>query len=154
MANYTISEERLTAVYAELEPLFRAHYAEMTARLQAKGVSVAPYSPRLDEYFKASEGGWLKTFVARCDGQPCGHVLVYITTDMHNREMIAQEDVLFVLPEHRNGVGKKLVKFGLAFLRAAGVKRLSVTALTDLRVAKLWKRMGFKEVATKMIYEF
>lgn len=154
MANYTISEEGLTAVYAELEPLFRAHYIEMSNRLVSQGVSVSPYNPRLDEYFKASDGGWLKTFVVRTDGKPCGYALVYITTDMHNREMIAQEDVLFVLPEHRNGVGKRLVKFGLAFLKGAGVKHLTVSAVTDLRVAKLWRRMGFKDLATQMIYTF
>lgn len=154
MSNYTIAEENLTAVYAELEPLFRAHYLEMTKRLEANGVSCAPYNPRLDEYFKASDGGWLKTFVVRSDGKPCGHAIVYITNDMHNREMIAQEDVLFVLPEHRHGVGKRLVKFGLEFLRSAGVRRLSVSAMTDLRVANLWRRMGFKEMATQMIYEF
>jgi len=61
---------------------------------------------------------------------------------------------LFVSKEHRNGVGKKLVAFVLEELKQRGVKRLNVSAMTDLRVAKLWKRMGFKETATQMTYEF
>jgi len=73
---------------------------------------------------------------------------------MHNNDLIAQEDTVFVVKEHRNGVGKKLVKFGVEELRSRGVKRLNVSAMTDLRVAKLWKRMGFKEAATQMTYEF
>lgn len=155
MTDYTIAEEKLSGVYAELEPLFRAHYAEMRKRLDKHFGRPGPeYNPRLDEYFKASDGGWLKTFVVRQDGKPCGYALVYITSDMHTREMIAQEDVLYVLPEHRNGVGKRLVKFGLAFLKDLGVKNLTVSAVTDLRVAKLWKRMGFEELATQMIYTF
>jgi len=39
-------------------------------------------------------------------------------------------------------------------LKKRGVKRLNVSAMTDLRVAKLWKRMGFKEAATQMLYTF
>jgi predicted N-acetyltransferase YhbS len=63
-------------------------------------------------------------------------------------------DTVFVVKEHRNGVGKKLVQFVLEELNRRGVKRLLVSAMTDLRVAKLWGRMGFKEAATQMIYRF
>jgi ribosomal protein S18 acetylase RimI-like enzyme len=73
---------------------------------------------------------------------------------MHNQDLIAQEDTIFVLKEHRNGVGKKMVKHILEELRVRGVKRVLVSAMTDLRVAKLWGRMGFTGVATQMIYKF
>jgi predicted N-acetyltransferase YhbS len=73
---------------------------------------------------------------------------------MHNGDLIAQEDTIFVLKDHRNGVGKKLVKVILEELKERGVKRVLVSAMTDLRVAKLWARMGFKEAATQMIYTF
>jgi len=99
-------------------------------------------------------GGWLLNFVLRDDGVVCGYCNVYITNDMHNNDLIAQEDTLFVLQEHRNGIGKKLVQAVLAELKQRGVKRLIVSAMTDLRVAKLWSRMGFKEAATQMIYTF
>jgi GNAT superfamily N-acetyltransferase len=59
-----------------------------------------------------------------------------------------------VLPEHRNGIGKKFIKVILEELKERGVKRLNVSAMTDLRAAKLWKRIGFKESATQMIYKF
>jgi ribosomal protein S18 acetylase RimI-like enzyme len=73
---------------------------------------------------------------------------------MHNHDLISQEDTVFILKEHRNGIGKKLVQAVLDELRSRGVKRVLVSAMTDLRVAKLWNRMGFKEVATQMIYKF
>jgi ribosomal protein S18 acetylase RimI-like enzyme len=47
-----------------------------------------------------------------------------------------------------------MVRLILEELRSRGVKRVLVSAMTDLRVAKLWRRMGFKEVATQMIYKF
>ena len=152
--SYTFSVEGFKKTYRELEPLYRQHYKEMTDRLSAAGINYSPYNPRLEEYGKASDGGWLLTFVLRADGFACGYINVYVTNDMHNNDLIAQEDTVFVVKEHRNGVGKRLVKFGIEELRSRGVKRLNVSAMTDLRVAKLWKRMGFKEAATQMTYEF
>ena len=152
--SYTMAIEKFTETYRELEPLYRLHYAEMVARLEETGIHYPPYNPRLDEYGKASDGGWLLNFVLRVDGKACGYTNVYVTNDMHNHDLIAQEDTIFVIKEHRNGIGKKLVKFVLEELKTRGVKRLNVSAKTDLRVAKLWGRMGFKEAATQMTYEF
>jgi GNAT superfamily N-acetyltransferase len=152
--NYTMTVEKFTDTYRELEPLYRQHYKEMADRLSEAGIHYSPYNPRLDEYGRASDGGWLLTFVLRLNKDVCGYANVYITNDMHNQDLIAKEDTVFVLTEHRNGIGKKLVKFVIEELRGRGVKRLNVSAMTDLRVAKLWKRMGFKEAATQMTYEF
>jgi len=153
--SYEITREKFKDTYLELEPLYRQHYSEMVERLEADGVEdYSPYNPRLDEYVRASEGGWLLTFVLRLDGKACGYSNVYLTNDMHNQDLIAQEDTIFVLKEHRNGVGKQMVRHILEELRQLGVKRVLVSALTDLRVAKLWRRMGFKDVATQMIYKF
>ena len=152
--SYAMAVEKFTETYRELEPLYRQHYKEMTDRLSEAGIHYSPYNPRLAEYGKASDGEWLLNFVLRTDGAVCGYANVYVTNDMHNNDLIAQEDTVFVLKEHRNGIGKKLVKFVVEELRSRGVKRLNVSARTDLRVAKLWKRMGFKEAATQMTYEF
>lgn len=151
---YTIQRENLINTYREIEPLYREHYAEMSARLAEQGVEVSPYNPRLDLYFQSAARGDLLTFIARYEGKPVGYCNVYVTNDMHNHDKIAQEDTIFVTKAHRNGLGKKLVQFGLEELRKAGVRRLNVAALTDLRVAKLWQRMGFKPVATQMTYVF
>lgn len=153
--SYEITLANFKDTYQELEPLYRQHYSEMLERLKADGVDdYSPYNPRLDEYIRAGEGGWLLTFVLRLDGVAVGYSNVYLTNDMHNQDLIAQEDTIFVLKEHRNGVGKKMVRIILEELRSRGVKRVLVSAMTDLRVAKLWRRMGFKEVATQMIYKF
>ncbi len=154
MGNYTISQEPLRQAYPALEWICRAHYTEMSSRLLAKGVSISPYNPRVDEYFKAADAGYLKTFVARWQGEPIGYSLVYLTNDMHNRDLIAQEDTLYILPAHRNGIGKKLVRHVLDALKGYGVKRLCISATTDLRVVPLFRRMGFKEVSSQMMYTF
>jgi len=152
--NYVMTVEKFTDTYLELEPLYREHYAEMVERLEGQGFTYSPYNPRLHEYGAACENGSLITIVLRQEGVACGYINVYVVRDMHNQDLIAQEDTIFVRKDHRNGVGKKLVQFGLEELKRRGVKRLLVSAMTDLRVAKLWGRMGFREAATQMIYEF
>lgn len=152
---YVFTVENAEHNVSELFPLYCQHYAEMQARLGADGVDIPDFKPQLERYFQAARAGYLHNFVVRTDeGDPVGYCNVFTTTDAHNSELIAREDTVYILPEHRNGVGKRLVKFGLSQLRSMGVKRLHVTAMTDLRVEKLWRRMGFKPVATAMIYTF
>jgi GNAT superfamily N-acetyltransferase len=148
--NYVISLGRFKESYAELEPLYRMHYGEMTDRLETEGIECSPYNLRLDEYFRASDGGWLLTFILRCEDQAVGYSNVYVTNDMHNQDLIAQEDTVFVLKEHRNGIGRKLIQAVHEELKQRGVKRLNITTATDLRVSKLLLRMGYKHTAHAM----
>lgn len=151
---YTIALERGDVNYAEMEPNYRAHYAEMQKRLAKDGVEVGAYAPRLDQYFAAFRGGWLLNYVVRKDGKAVGHSNVYLTNDMHNGELIAKEDTIYIMPDHRNGIGRKLVKHILSDLESRGVKRVTISPVTDLRVGKIWQRMGFTEVASIMNYSF
>ena len=152
--NYTITLEKFKETYSELEPLYRQHYSEMVERLAGQGVHYSPYNPRLDEYIRAGDGGWLLTFVLRLDGKAVGYSNVYITNDMHNQDLIAQEDTVFVLKEHRTGWGRKLIRAVHEELEKRGVKRLNITTATDLRVSKLLSRMGYQHTAHAMTVTF
>lgn len=155
MTEYVFSIENGADNYNELVTLYRKHYSEMQTRLEKDGIKVSDYNPRLNEYFKAFRAGYLINYVIRTmEGNPVGYANVYVTHDMHNWDLIAQEDVLYVLPEHRNGIGRKLVKYVLNDLRVRGVMRVIVNPVTDLRVGKIWLRMGFKEAASVLIYTF
>jgi GNAT superfamily N-acetyltransferase len=147
---YTIGLERGDLNYAELEPNYRRHYEEMRSRLSADGIEVGEYNPRLAQYFESFAGGWLLNYVLRFNGEAVGHA--NLTQDMHNSEPIAQEDMIYVVPEHRNGMGRKLAKYVLADLKRRGVKRLNIAAVTDLRAEKLWRRMGFRPTAAMMTH--
>jgi len=152
--SYTFHLGKHRETFEELEPLYRQHYGEMIERLARDGIEYSPYNPRWDEYFKAGDNGHLLTFILRFDGKAVGCSNIYLTNDMHNSDLIAQEDTIYVLPEHRNGIGKKFARVILDELKGRGVKRLNVSAMTDLRATKLWKRMGFKESAIQMTYKF
>lgn len=152
---YQIGLEDFRDALREVFPLLAEHYGEMRARLASEGVDISEFDPRLDAYCKAAEIGQLLHFVARGDdGQPVGYANVYLTNDMHNGDLIAREDAVFVTKAHRNGVGRKLMLYIIGALRAHGVKRGHVTAVTDPRVVKLWTRMGFKPAGMSMIFNF
>lgn len=152
--NYEIGLERGDINYPQIEPLYRRHYAEMKARLSSDGITIGDYNPNLKSYFQRFSDGSLLNYVVRSNGEPVGYSNIYLATDMHNSEPIAQEDTIYILPDHRNGIGKKLVKKILSDLKDIGVKRVIISPVTDLRVGKIWERMGFRSAATTMIYNF
>jgi len=152
--SYTFSIENGAENYLEIEPIYRQHYAEMQERLAGEGIPIGPYDPRLDRYFESWNSGYLLNYIARCDGEAVGYSNIYLTHDMHCNEFIATEDTIYFLPEHRNGTGRKLSKFILADLKSRGVMRLHLSSVTDLRVARLWERMGCKFTAYSMTYVF
>jgi L-amino acid N-acyltransferase YncA len=152
---YRFSIERGWENLPELFPLYARHYREMKTRLERDGHTVGEFNPRVAAYVEAWQNQSLINYVVRAtNGEPVGYSNVYVTNDMHNSELIAQEDTIFVVPEHRNGVGRKLVRFILDDLKQRGVVRAHITAMTDLRVAKIWQRMGFRSVAQAMVYDF
>lgn len=140
--------------HVPLDTLYRKHYAEMKARMESDGLIIGDYNPRLDVYFDAMDRGDLLTFIVLDNETLVGYSNIWLTNDMHNSELIAQEDTIYMLPDHRNGTGKKLAKFILDELSKRGVKRVTITPVTDLRVGKIWERMGFKPVAQMMTYHF
>lgn len=152
--SYAVTLETIIGSYSELEPLYRSHYAAMRERLAENGVALSAYNPRFEQYDKASREGWLLTFVLRCDGKAVGYSNIYLTNDMHNGELIAQEDTIYVVPDHRNGSGRLLARFVHQELKARGVKRLNVTTATDLRVHKWLERQGYKHTAHCMTLVF
>ena len=83
-----------------------------------------------------------------------GYSNVWLTNDMHNGEKIAQEDTIYMLPDHRNGTGRKFSRFILDHLKSIGCKRMHITATTDTRVGVIFKRMGFRDTAQSMTYVF
>ena len=152
--SYTVNLENIETTYSELEPLYRRHYGEMVDRFREEGVELSPYNPRKEVYFKAGNEGWLLTFVLRYEGYAVGYCNIWLTNDMHNQDLIAREDTIYVVPDHRKGAGRLLSQKVHAELAARGVKRLNVTTATDLRVFAWLKRQGYKHTAHHMTKTF
>lgn len=137
-----------------LDSLYRKHFAEMKARLERDGVPMGDYNPQLDAYFAGIDRGDFLTFIVLENRTLIGYCNMWLSRDMHTGELIAMEDAIYILPDHRNGVGRRLVKHILDHLEKLGVRRVTITPVTDLRVGKIWQRMGFRPVAELMTYTF
>ncbi|TJV42412.1 MAG: GNAT family N-acetyltransferase [Mesorhizobium sp.] len=149
MSDYEISLESFKTAWGELEPLCSTHYGEMQARMAAEGMKIGPFKPRLGVYGESSH---LLCFVVRKEGEAVGYAFIWVTQDMHNSELIGMEDTIYIRPDHRNGIGRRFTKHILADLKARGCQRAHVTIATDLRVAKMCERVGFKRSAIAMTY--
>ena len=150
MSSYQIQVEPFAEAFPDVEPLCRAHYTEMQERMAADGMRIGDYKPRWNVYLAAPH---LLCFVVRTsEGEAVGYSLIWITQDMHNSELISQEDTIFVRKDHRNGVGRRMTKVILAELKARGCLRAHVTIAMDQRVASMCERVGFKRSATAMTY--
>jgi GNAT superfamily N-acetyltransferase len=135
-------------------PIYERHYEEMAVRLRATGIPMPPFKLNVQPYLRSWANGNLLNYVVRLDGKPVGYASMYLTTNMRNMEYMGQEDALYVVPEHRNGVGRQMIKFVLADLKARGVKGVTMTSATDPRFVKLMTRMKFKETAIMMVHIF
>lgn len=152
---YKFSVENPGANLGELLPLYTLHYEEMSERLRRDGFNPSPFNPAIDRYIELHKLGAMMNYVVRTEsGEAVGYCNMYVTTDMHNQDKIAREDTVFIRKDHRNGVGAKLVKIVRHDLtKNHGCKRIWISPVTDLRVGKIWERMGFRPVAQLMVYE-
>jgi predicted N-acetyltransferase YhbS len=62
-------------------------------------------------------------------------------------EKMAAEAFWYVLPGHRNGVGRELMQAGEAWARAQGAVRLQMSAPND-RIGAVYRRAGFAALET------
>ena len=153
---YKIGIELGTTNLPELAPLYAMHYAETEERLRREGFNPAPYKPDWGRYIEYWNMGYLVNYCAREKetNAPVGYCNMYHTRSMHTQERISHEDMLWIHPDHRNGLGRKLTKFVLEDCKERGSKRVVMTARTDPRAEILWKRLGFIETAREMVKEF
>ncbi len=147
---YAIAVERGEQNLAELIHLYKAHYDEMRQRVP----EIGPFGMNVPEYARQWLGGGLINYVARQDGRAIGYCNAYLSASMHNQGLVAFVDALFVLPDHRGGIGRKLLDFVMSDMKARGAKSITIGCATDMRLPKLLARMKFKELAVEMIHTF
>ncbi len=152
--SYVYSVERYADTLPEMLPIYRMHYAELADRMKEAGHEASPFNPRFDAFIDANDRGDLIHFLVRKDGAPVGYANVYVTLDMHNQDLIATEDAIFVVPGHRNGIGRKMTIGIVKALESVGVKRAHMTAAIDPRAAMLWGRIGFEHSGVRMTKYF
>lgn len=135
----------LEAVFGPLQLLHRAHWDE------TEEYRKAAFCPQYETFKKYWVWKMVRIWVARHGEEIVGHLTVYLHTSMHTGEVLATEDALYVLPEHRKGVGTALVRQCIADLREEGVAEIWATTKPETRVGLILRRLGFSHVADKYL---
>lgn len=104
-----------------------------------------------ERYMEYERVGYYIQFVAKDGNKLAGYLGMYITNSMHTQELIADEDILYMKPEYRGGMGSvRFLKFAEGFLKAKGVKSICVTVKKDSAAHRLSKAFGYELNAVKL----
>lgn len=151
--SYEFAIEDWRETWPEAAPIYNRHYEEKRERLRGEGVEFPPFNPDLERYFQYAAEGCLIHYTVRHEGRLVGYSSIYLSQSMHNQEPVAMEDAIYVVPGHRNGIGRKLTLFVLDDLKKRGIKRANMTASVDPRATKMWARLGFRRSGDAMTYD-
>jgi hypothetical protein len=150
--SYTVTADNFRDTYDELKDMYEAYYKEMCAR---ETLPCPDYNPRVDEYMRLGDIGEMITYVLRDEeGVAKGCCNVFLANDMHNQDLIAIEDTIYIAPDSRGGKGKAFGQCILQDLQSKGVKRFIITVLETSGIAETCRKAGFRDIATQMVYTF
>lgn len=113
-------EQLSSALWVELMPLLRKHYDEIAPWRDI------PLAPDFARYEALQDVKALRIVTARLEGMLIGYHCAVVMRGLHYSTIIqAQQDVLWLAPEHRRSrTGSDLLFFAEEQLRAEGVTML------------------------------
>jgi GNAT superfamily N-acetyltransferase len=138
--NYTFAVESLNAILEEIKPLFEKHWEEIN---RMKHLFVL--NPDWDMYDKMEQSDLMVLITVRAEGALVGYAAY---TKMHHPHyknvMIAQNDVVFVLPEHRGQTGRRLIQAAEAALESMGIQCVTMHVKPYKNFGPMLERTGYK----------
>lgn len=144
LGDYTIQVERFAAVLPEMHPLHQLHWLETEGFRH--GIALAPdYAACIE---RDETGGCLQVTL-RHQGQLVGHVRMWVhARSQHTSLPMADEDTLFIRPDHRGGMlAIRLMRYAEACLLALGVREINANSKLANGAGVLMRRLGYKHVA-------
>lgn len=139
MSPTTFQEENIRTLWAEVYPLLVKHWVEIASDAD---ITLAP---DIALYEALSDAGMLRVYTARVDAQLVGYAAYVVRPHIHYRDSLqAQQDVLFVLPEHRRGLlGVKLIRYADEQLTALGVQKVYQHVKVAHDFGPVLERLGY-----------
>lgn len=136
------AEEAAVNVIKEGAPLFEEHYREIAWKTDK-----IPLEPDYDGYLMMEKADRLRCYTARdALGQLVGYSIWFlIRGHLHYRGThYAHNDIVYISPEHRGGIGIKLLKFSEEQLKDAGIHVLSLHIKTSFNWGPMAERLGYE----------
>jgi GNAT superfamily N-acetyltransferase len=149
-AGYRIGVERFAEIVHELHALHERHWQE-TERYR-HGLPLAPdYEAMIDDEMR----GNLVQFTVRRGTALVGNLRMYLWVSRHSGTMFAEEDTLYLEPEHRGGfLAMRLLRYAESVLRALGAREIHADSKLINNADVLMRRMGYTPVALKFVKVF
>lgn len=149
---YTVQVERLSDILDDMHELHQVHWLE--TEKHRHGLKMAPdYAGML----AAERSGRLIQFTVRLGGNELvGGLRMYLGRSMHTGTLFAEEDTLFLLPEHRGGfLAIHLMRYAERILvDRLGVREIRADSKLINKADVLMRRLGYREVAMKFVKVF
>ena len=116
----TITEESARSFFKDAEPLFQANWEEVGVHKK-----VVKLLPDYEAYLKMEARGQFVVIAVRDEGKLIGYSLWVVKYPMHYAtKKVASNDVIFILPEYRGGLGGKLMDTSEHILKQKGVVKM------------------------------
>jgi GNAT superfamily N-acetyltransferase len=135
-------KESLCDVIAEVEPLLRLHYDELT--LNKDRVKL---DPDWERYANLEHAGGFHVLTARDGDRLVGYSAFFLNTHIHYRDLrVANNDVLYLHPECRKGMtGIRLIKFSEGWMKALGADKITWHAKYSNDLKQILVRLGYAD---------
>ena len=134
------NKECLCDVINEVEPLLELHYQELTHHKD-----VIKLDPDWARYTEMEHAGAFHIFTARDDEQLIGYSAFFLNHHIHYRHtVVAQNDVLYLHPDHRNGMtGIRLIKNSEREMKALGADKVVWHCKYSNDLQQILQRLGY-----------
>lgn len=141
-----IRAESFRFAVKDLHALHEAHWLETEKHRHGLALD-----PQYGELFASERAGRMLQFTARTPGgELVGHVRMYLGTSRHTGTIFAEEDTLYIRPEHRGGMLViALMRYAEAALRLIGAREIRADSKLLNKADVLMKRLGYTSVALK-----
>lgn len=148
--DYCVRVESFRETYRELDVLHRAHWLE--TEHHRHGIAL---NPDYEAMCMRERAGRLLQVTARHRGELVGQLRMFIGPSLHTQTTVAEEDALYVAPEHRGTwLAMKLIRYAEDCLIALGVNEIRANSKTANRADVLMRRMGYQQVAFQFVKIF
>lgn len=136
------AKEFLCDVISEVQPMLELHYQELTHHKD-----VIKLDPDWDRYAAMEHAGGFHIFTARDDEQLIGYSAFFLTPHIHYRHtVVAQNDVLYLHPDHRNGMtGIRLIKNSEREMKALGADKIVWHCKYSNDLQQILQRLGYTD---------
>lgn len=133
----TFQVERLADCFDEVVAQHQAQWDEVEKVRE-------DLNPDYEGVLARERAGTYVLFTARKDGELVGNTGCYLFRSMHNQDLSAKEDTMYLAPEVRKGrTAIKFFRYCESQLRRTGVEEITVQVKTTNKAYMLWEREGY-----------